>query len=152
MRLAQGYMIRRQCGSNLERPIIEIQPRISLVLFMGIGTICGTDPACESYTHGMSRRLRKPTICICENKGADQLCSNCTADQRLCFRYTDRTVLLHKIEISSLWPSFVLVQLGLCRICSETTLMVSSRRGSYVFIFIVRAPHFSINSSSSSKD
>ena len=24
----------------------------------------------------------------CENKGADQLCSNCTADQRLCFRNT----------------------------------------------------------------
>ena len=25
----------------------------------------------------MRRRIRKPTICICENKGADQLCSNC---------------------------------------------------------------------------
>ena len=28
---------------------------------------------------------------ICKNKGADQLCGNCTADQHLCFRYTDRT-------------------------------------------------------------
>ena len=36
----------------------------------------------------MSRLIRKPTICICENKGADQLRSNCEADQRLCFRYT----------------------------------------------------------------
>ena len=26
-----------------------------------------------------------------ENKGADQLCSNCTADQHLCFRYMDST-------------------------------------------------------------
>ena len=35
----------------------------------------------------MSRIMRKPDFCICENKGADQLCSNCTADhQRLCFR------------------------------------------------------------------
>ena len=31
--------------------------------------------------------MGKPTICICEN-------SNCEADQRLCFRYTDSTVPL----------------------------------------------------------
>ena len=42
----------------------------------------------------MSRRMRKPTICICQNKVADQLCSSCTADQCLCFRYTDRTISL----------------------------------------------------------
>ena len=39
----------------------------------------------------MSLCMRKPTICICENKDADQLCCNCTADQCLCFRYTDYT-------------------------------------------------------------
>ena len=33
-------------------------------------------------------------FCVCENKGADQLRSNCTADQRLCFRYTDSTMPL----------------------------------------------------------
>ena len=39
----------------------------------------------------------------CENKGADQLRSNCEADQRLCFRYTDRTIPpLPKPKISSL--------------------------------------------------
>ena len=32
--------------------------------------------------------MRKPTICICENKDADQLRCNHEADQRLCFRYT----------------------------------------------------------------
>ena len=37
----------------------------------------------------MSRLLGKPTTCICENKGADQLCGKRQADQRLCFRYTD---------------------------------------------------------------
>ena len=31
--------------------------------------------------------MRKPDFCICENKDADQLHSNSTADQRLCFRY-----------------------------------------------------------------
>ena len=33
----------------------------------------------------MSRVMIKPTFCICENKGADQLRSNSEADQRLCF-------------------------------------------------------------------
>ena len=37
----------------------------------------------------MSHGMRKPTICIGENKAADQLCSNCTADQHLCFRCRD---------------------------------------------------------------
>ena len=36
----------------------------------------------------MSLVMRKPDFCICENKAADQLCGNRTADQRLCFRYT----------------------------------------------------------------
>ena len=35
--------------------------------------------------------MRKPDFCICENKDADQLCGNRTANQRLCFRYTDST-------------------------------------------------------------
>ena len=47
--------------------------------------------------------VRKPDFCLCENKGADQLHSNCEADQCLCFRYTDNTSsLLLKSEISSL--------------------------------------------------
>ena len=32
--------------------------------------------------------MRKPAVCICENKDADQLRGECAADQRLCFRYT----------------------------------------------------------------
>ena len=47
--------------------------------------------------------MRKPAFCMCENKDADQLRSNCAADQRLCFRYTDSTIsLLPKSEISPL--------------------------------------------------
>ena len=53
----------------------------------------------------MSRLVGKQTICICENKDADQLRGNREADpadQRLWFRYTDSTLpLLLKSEISS---------------------------------------------------
>ena len=40
----------------------------------------------------MSRPMGKPTICIGENKGADQLRGNREADQRLSFRYSDSTI------------------------------------------------------------
>ena len=40
---------------------------------------------------------------------------------RLCFRYIDSTIpLLSKYEISSLWPSCVIVEPGLCGTWSET--------------------------------
>ena len=69
----------------------------------------------------VSRVVRKPAFCICENKDADQLRGNREADQRLCFRHMDRVIpLLPKSEISSLWPSSVAVQTGLCRTMSET--------------------------------
>ena len=65
--------------------------------------------------------MRKQAFCICENKDADQLCGNRTADQRLCFRYIVSIIPLHpKAEISSLWPSSVIVQPGLCLTWSET--------------------------------
>ena len=71
----------------------------------------------------MSRAMRNLTFCIYENKGADQLRSNCEADQRLCFRYTDSTIPMpSKSKISLLLPSSVIVQIGLCWICPETTL------------------------------
>ena len=36
--------------------------------------------------------MGKQTICICENKDADQLRGNREADQRLCFRYMNSTL------------------------------------------------------------
>ena len=79
--------------------------------------------------------MRKPTFCICENKDEDQLCGIRTADQRLCFRYTDSTIpLLPESENLSLYPSSVAVQPGLCGTWSETpktgfliTRLISSR-------------------------
>ena len=77
--------------------------------------------------------MRKPTICICENKDADQLRDNREADQPLSFRYTDSTLpLLLKSEISSFKPASLTTQPNLCQTCSETTLLVFPRDGSYV--------------------
>ena len=75
--------------------------------------------------------MGKPTICIGENKDADQLRGNREADQRLCFHYTDSTIppLLNS-KISSFSPDSVAVQAGLCWTCSETTLLVFPRGGS----------------------
>ena len=85
----------------------------------------------QKYTHTpqthLSDVMRKPTICICENKDADQLSSKREADQRLCFRYIDRTIsLLSKSEFLSLQPSSVAVQPGLRRTRSETRMLVFS--------------------------
>ena len=76
--------------------------------------------------------MRKPTICICENKDADQLRGNREADQRLCFHYTESTLPpLTKSEISSFSPACVIVQPDLCQTLSETILLVFPRGGSY---------------------
>ena len=79
--------------------------------------------------------MGKPTICICENKDADQLLGNREADQRLCFLNTDSTLpLLVKSKISSFQPASVTVQPDLCRTCSETTLLIFPRGGSYISV------------------
>ena len=86
---------------------------------------------CEILLQEMSRIMRKPKFCICENKDADQLRGYREADQRLCFRYIDSTIpLLSKSEISILQPSSVAVQPGLCRTRSHTRTLVFSQRGS----------------------
>ena len=72
----------------------------------------------------LSLCVRKPTICMGENKDADQLRGNREADQRLCFRYTDGTfppLLIPKFSRS--WVSSVTVQAGLCWTWSETQIV-----------------------------
>ena len=65
--------------------------------------------------------MRKSAFCICENKDADQLRKNCTADLRLCFRYMDSTIpLLSKSKISNLLPFSVVAQPGFCQTWLET--------------------------------
>ena len=80
----------------------------------------------------MNRHMGKPTICLGENKGADQLRSNCEADQHLCFRYSDSTVPLLLIsEISSFYLFSVTVQVGLCQTWSETQIVGFLPHSSY---------------------
>ena len=62
--------------------------------------------------------MRKPMFYICNKKGADQLRSNCEADQRLCFNYTIHILLISKI--SNFYPASTTVQAGLCRTWSKT--------------------------------
>ena len=100
----------------------------------------------------MSHVTRKPDFSICENKDADQLHSNCEADQRLCFGYTDSTIpLLPKSEISSLLPSSVAVQPGLCQTLSETpktgfltTRLISKSISGDNMSHVTRKPDFCI--------
>ena len=83
----------------------------------GLAVSCGD----RIWVQYLSRVTRKPDFCLCENKGADQLRSNCEADQRLCFRYTDSTLsLLIKSEISSFYAASGTVHVGLCQTWSET--------------------------------
>ena len=78
--------------------------------------------------------MKNQTFCICDNKGAGQLRSNREAYQRLYFLDTDSTIPLLSIsKISILELSSVLVQPGLCRTCSETTLF--SHDVAHFFIF-----------------
>ena len=82
---------------------------------------CAVAKIVETISSHLSRAMRKPALCICENKEADQLRGNREADQRLCFRYIASTILpLPKSKISSLYPSSVTVQPGLCRTWPET--------------------------------
>ena len=46
---------------------------------------------------------RRRSVVQCKNKDAAQLCSNCTADQRLCFRYTDSTAEIQRLSLSLLY-------------------------------------------------
>ena len=66
-------------------------------------------------------RYEKAGFLHMREQDADQLRGNREADRRLCFSYTDSAIsLLPKYEISSLRPSSVAVQPGLCQTWSET--------------------------------
>ena len=87
----------------------------------------------------MSHCMRKPIVCICENKDADQLCGNREADQRFCFHYTDSTIPLHpKYKMSHFYPLSVAAQPGLCQTWSETQIVgvVTRRLILYMFFHI----------------
>ena len=59
--------------------------------------------------------MRKPAFCICENKAADQLRSNCAADQRLCIakwrnqlamqNFTKKYILISGVDFDQYFQS-----------------------------------------------
>ena len=74
--------------------------------------------------------MGKPTICLGENKDADQLRGDREADQRLCFRYWDSKIpLLLKFEIS--------IKL-LALFCACTGRFVSDLFGNHIVGFPTR--------------
>ena len=73
--------------------------------------------------------MGKPTICIGENKDADQLRSNCEADHAFVFATRIVEFLFY---LNPKFQASVTVQVGLCQTCSKTTL-VFPRGGSIVF-------------------
>ena len=64
--------------------------------------------------------MRKPDVRICKNKDADQLSSNCTSDQRICFRCTASTIPLVKSKFQRHSLFSETVQVDLCQTWSET--------------------------------
>ena len=66
--------------------------------------------------------MRKQTICMCKNNGADQLCSNCEDEQHICFRNKDRTILLFSKSLA---------------ICACTVRFLSDLVGKYIFSFLM---------------
>ena len=75
----------------------------------------------QEFKNYVSHVTRKQDYCLCENKGADQLCSNCTDDQHLCFHYKGSTnPLLFISKIPSIKHFSVSVLVGLGQSWSET--------------------------------
>ena len=112
----------KECMLSTGKLPLEGIPRKSMVRITDYSDLIPAVYCGHKATNQLSRVVRKPAFCICENKDADQLRGNREADQRLCFRYTDSTILLlPKSEISNLLPSCVAVQVGLCRTWSETS-------------------------------
>ena len=73
--------------------MLEFSPKSVSSSFQNLKMFGFTRPGGES-NYIMSRVVRKPAFCICQNKEADQLRDNREADQRLCFRYIDSTISL----------------------------------------------------------
>ena len=77
--------------------------------------------------------MREPVFCICENKSANQLCGNRTADQRLCFRHIDSTI-----------PLFPTSEIALAIFCDYTARFVSNLVGNPEDRFSGDAPHMKL--------
>ena len=76
--------------------------------------------------------MRKRDYCLCKNKYADQLCSNCTAD--VTAQLTRPLFLLHKQYNSSF---FLIQNFKLLAICACTAPFVSDLFGNHIVGFLM---------------
>ena len=89
----------------LKLSLIYIVKLLSFSLFCVM--LCLISVQFIECTYHLSRVMRKLDFCLGEKRAQNQLRSNCKADQRLRFRYTDSTIpLLPKFEISSVLSIF----------------------------------------------
>ena len=99
-----GSNVYPQCMFLVKLRKIKKKNLLKIFIFLNLRKICilhGRLFVMPIQQH-LSRCMGKTTICICENKGTDQLRGNREADQCLCFRYKFRRIpLLLKSEISS---------------------------------------------------
>ena len=64
-----------------EEILLPIHVIISIAIFRDNPDLIATNDCIHfKWLIYLSRIMRKPDFCLCENKGSDQLCSNCTAD------------------------------------------------------------------------
>ena len=94
-------------GTKLKRNGGPVNASLSLNILDYFHTSCFTEfqNMTRNYLFSLLIELcrEKTGFCICENKDAEQLRGKREADQRLCFRYSDTTILLlPKYEISGL--------------------------------------------------
>ena len=78
-------------SSELEQKLDDQHTNVHLNFIITVMTH-GSHIVCFAICIYMSRPMGKPTICIGEKKGADQLRGNREADQHLSFRYSDSTI------------------------------------------------------------
>ena len=94
-RLFESYLVRKPKDRYCPEEVV-LASTIQSMFWVEIRKIMFA-PVNPSFTVWASS-CEKPDLCICENKGADQLCGDRTTDQRLCFRYTDSTIPLLPIS------------------------------------------------------
>ena len=112
--------------------VVWVSTYTFLVAYISKGADCSDQPQVILVNGGvsqsspfiytkLSRIMRKQDFGLCEKKGADQLRSDCEADQCLCFRYSDSTIsLLLLAKISSPYPASETLQANLCCTWSKT--------------------------------
>ena len=83
-------LVKEGLGPRADTDFLLARDTCLALLKLGVAKTVSSHIVMITCLYHVSRVMRKPDFCLCENKDADQLRSNC--DQRLCFRYLDSTI------------------------------------------------------------